>query len=86
MTMSTRSVVSAGSREGVVTQVKVTRFGLPNANRENQRAISTSKPALAPRTSMYPNGGESHFTAMLKRPRCLMLLGSAGSFGFALSA
>ena len=52
ITRSTRPVVSAGSRAGVVTHVNVTRFDLPNAKRENQRAISTSKPAFWPRTSM----------------------------------
>jgi len=36
----------------VVTHVKVTRFDLPNANRENHFAISTSKPAFLPCTSM----------------------------------
>jgi hypothetical protein len=52
MTMSTRSLVSAGSRAGVVTQVKLTLWARPNANFANWRAISTSKPALRPRTSM----------------------------------
>ena len=51
-TRSTRSDVSAGSRAGVVTQVNVTRLGLPKAKRANQRAISTSNPAFRPRTSM----------------------------------
>jgi hypothetical protein len=52
MTRSARPVVSNGSRTGVGAQMKLTRLFLPNANRENQRAISTSKPALLPRTSM----------------------------------
>ena len=46
------SVVSAGSRAGVVTHVNVTLFAFPNANFENQRAISTSNPALRPCTLM----------------------------------
>src|SRR4051794_1953432 len=85
ITRSTRFVVSAGSRVGVVRQVKLTRFDLPNAKRENHFAISTSKPAFLPVTSMYPNGGESHLTPMFHRPRCLTSAGSAGSF-FAAAA
>jgi len=50
--MSTRPVVSAGSRAGVGVQTKLTRFGRPNAKRANQRAISGSKPACSPRTLM----------------------------------
>ena len=78
MTMSTRPVVSAGSRAGVVTHVYVTRFALPNAKRENHLAISTSKPACWLLAPMYPNGGESHFTAMFNRFRSLMSAGSGG--------
>ena len=52
ITRSTRSVVSAGSRAGVVTHDMVTRFALPNANFANQRAISTSKPAFWLRAPM----------------------------------
>src|SRR3954451_15881587 len=79
ITRSTRFVVSAGSRVGVVRQVKLTRFDLPNAKRENHRAISTSKPAFLPVTSMYPNGGESHLTPMFQRPRDFTSGGSGGS-------
>ena len=35
---------------------------------------------------MYTNGGTSHLTPMIHRPRCLMFAGSGGSFfgfGFA---
>jgi hypothetical protein len=52
ITMSTRPVVNDGSRAGVGVQTKLTRFGLPNAYRENQCATSTSKPAFSPRTLM----------------------------------
>jgi hypothetical protein len=52
ITMSTRPVVRSGSRAAVGAHVKVTRFGLPNANRENQRAMSISKPAFSPRMLM----------------------------------
>src|SRR3990170_1783540 len=79
ITRSTRPVVSAGSRAGVVTHVYVTRLSLPKANRENHFAISTSKPAFFPRTSMYPNGGESHFTPMFQRFRSFTSSGSGGS-------
>ena len=48
MTRSTRPVVSSGSREGVGAHSKETRFGRPNAKRENQWAISTSIPAFCP--------------------------------------
>src|SRR5215210_1790956 len=78
MTRSTRSVVRSGSRDGVGAQVKLTRFSRPNANRANQRAISTSKPAFWPLTLMYPNGGASHFTPTRNRFRALMFAGSRG--------
>src|SRR4249919_3791527 len=79
MTMSTRPVVRAGSRAGVVTHVYVTRLDLPNAKRENHLAISTSKPAFWLFAPMYPNGGESHLTAMFHRFRDLISAGSGGS-------
>src|SRR5919109_339446 len=44
ITRSTRPVVSAGSRAAVLTHVQLMRFPLPKAKRENQRAISASKP------------------------------------------
>ena len=69
-----------------MTHVQLTRFGLPNANRANQRAISTSKPAFWLRAPMYPNGGVSHLTAMFHRFRSLMSAGSAGSFSAAWSS
>src|SRR5215210_1568483 len=86
MTRSTRSVVRSGSRDGVGAQVKLTRLSRPNANRANQRAISTSNPALWPLTSMYPNGGASHFTPTSHRLRALMLAGSGGSFAAVAAA
>ena len=40
--------------------------------------MSTSTPTFRPLT-IDPNGGESHLTATLKRPRALMSAGSGGS-------
>src|SRR5215213_4961406 len=79
MTRSTRSVVRSGSRAGVGAQVKLTRLSRPNANRENQWAISTSNPAFWPLTLMYPNGGASHFTPTRNLFRALMFAGSRGN-------
>src|ERR687896_1838044 len=79
MTRSTRPVVSSGSRAGVGAHTNETRFARPNAKRENQRAISVSKPELRPRTSMYPNGGVSHLTPMIHRCRFFTAAGSRGS-------
>src|SRR6187431_3254588 len=59
--------------------VNETRFERPNAKRENHRAISTSKPAFLPCTSMYPNGGESHLTAINHRFRSRTSAGSGGN-------
>src|SRR6266545_6363932 len=82
MMMSTRPEISVGIRLGVVTQVKLSLFLLPNASSANRRATRTSYPSLFPRTSMYPNGGKSHLTPISHFLRFLTAEGSAGSLGF----
>ena len=83
MTMSTRSVVSAGSRRASSRTCKLTRFGLPNATaRTSVRSRRRSRRYWPAHVDVSERRRSRTSPPMLKRPRSLMLAGSAGSFGF----